>query len=166
MVERTQQVLSELHDLIASARAVPMSASCMISRGDALALIEKANAALADDLTEAQRITATSLETLERAQEEARQIVAAAEEKASYLATTDPVHEEARHKAALLEAKAVADAEALRREADTYVDARIAAFEASLQKTLTQMHVMRERLSTRSALDDDTGTHALPRLDG
>lgn len=59
----------------------------------------------------------------------------------------------------------MADADALRREADTYVDARIAAFEASLQKTLAQVRVMRERLSRRSALDDDTGTHALPRLD-
>jgi len=27
------------------------------------------------------------------------------------------------------------------------------------------VRVMRERLSRRSALDDDTGTHALPRLD-
>ena len=165
MVERTQKVLSELHDLVASAKGVPMSASCMISRADALALIERANAALGDDLAEAQRVTATSLETLERAQVEARQIVAAAEDKARYLATQQPVHEEARRKAGMVEAKAIADAEALRREADTYVDARIAAFEASLQKTISQVRVMRERLASRSALDDDTATHALPRLD-
>ena len=150
MVERTQKVLAELHDLVAGAKGVPMSASCMISRADALALIERANSALGEDLAEAQRVTATSLETLERAQQEARQIVAAAEEQARYLATRDPVHEEARRKATLLEA---------------YVDARIASFEASLQKTLAQVRVMRERLSRRSALDDDTGTHALPRLD-
>lgn len=165
MVERTQKVLSQLHDLVAGAKGVPMSASCMISRADALALIERANAALVEDLAEAQRVTATSLETLERAQVEARQIVAAAEEKARYLATQQPVHEEARRKAAMVEAKAVADAEALRREADTYVDSRIAAFEASLQKTISQVRVMRERLASRSALDDDTATHALPRLD-
>ena len=106
MVERTQKVLSELHDLVAGAKGVPMSASCMISRADALALVERANAALVEDLAEAQRVTATSLETLERAQVEARQIVAAAEEKAKYLATQQPVHEEARRKAALVEAKA------------------------------------------------------------
>ena len=40
MVERTQKVLSQLHDLVAGAKGVPMSASCMISRADALALVE------------------------------------------------------------------------------------------------------------------------------
>lgn len=165
MVERTQKVLTQLHDVVAGAKGVPMSASCMISRADTLALIEKARAALVEDLAEAQRVTATSLETLERAQVEARQIVEAAEEKARYLATQDPVYEEARRKASLLETKALEDAEGLRREADAYVDSRIAAFEASLQKTLGQVRVMRDRLSRRSALDDDTSTRALPRLD-
>jgi hypothetical protein len=71
--------------------------------------------------------------------------------------------EAARAKATQLEAKALADVEALRREADSYVDARIASFEAGLQKTMSQVRTMRDRLATRSALDD-TSTKALPRL--
>ena len=71
--------------------------------------------------------------------------------------------EAARSKAAQLEAKALADVDALRREADAYVDARIASFEAGLQKTMSQVRTMRDRLATRSALDD-TSTQALPRL--
>ncbi len=164
MVDRTAGVLDELHGLITHAKAVPMSASCMINRADALALIDQAKAALGEDVGEAHRITNTSLETLERAQEEARQIVAAAEERAAYLASQDPVHEEAHRKAAALEVKALADTEALRREADAYVDARIATFEAALHKTMTQVRTMRERLASRSALDDDS-TRALPRLE-
>ena len=64
----------------------------------------------------------------------------------------------------LLPGAALADVEALRREADAYVDARIASFEAGLQKTMSQVRTMRDRLATRSALDD-TSTQALPRVE-
>lgn len=163
MVERTREVLAQLRHLVDGAKAVPMSASCMVNRGEALALIDAAATALEEDVGEAQRVTATSLETLERAQDEARQIIASAEETAQYLASQTPVMEVARKKAAQLEAKSLADAEALRREADAYVDARIASFEAGLQKTMSQVRTMRDRLASRSSLDD-TSTQALPRL--
>ncbi|HQZ00094.1 MAG TPA: hypothetical protein PKV13_00620 [Propionicimonas sp.] len=162
MVERTTEVLRELRDLVNNAKSVPMSASCMVNRAQAIELIEKATKALADDVGEAQRVTATSLETLERAQAEAAQIIVSAEERASYLASQTPVMEEAKRKAAALEAKALADAEGLRREADAYVDTRIASFEASLQKTVSQVRTMRERLASRSSLDDGS-TQLLPR---
>lgn len=162
MVERTTEVLRELRELVNNAKAVPMSASCMVNRAQALELIDKATQALSTDVGEAQRVTATSLETLERAQVEAAQIIASAEEKASYLASQTPVMEEAKRKAAALEAKALADAEGLRREADAYVDTRIASFEASLQKTMGQVRTMRERLASRSSLDDGN-TQLLPR---
>ena len=59
-------------------------------------------------------------------------------------------------------AATIAEAEALRREADAYVDTRIATFEASLQKTMGQVRTMRERLASRSSLDD-SNTQMLPR---
>lgn len=165
MVERTNEVLARLRQIVANAKAVPMSASCMVNRSEVLALLDEATEALHTDVGEAQRVTATSLETLERAQEEAAQIIASAEERAEYLSSQTPVMELARKKAVQLEAKALADSEALRREADAYVDARIASFEASLAKTVSQVRTMRDRLASRSSLDD-TSTQALPRLQG
>lgn len=163
MADRTQVVLANLRELVQGAKAVPMSASCMVNRAETLALIDKAIAALADDTREAERVTAASLETLERAQEEASQIIRAAEEKAAYLAGATPVMEAAKAKAAELERRSILEAEALRREADAYVDGRIASFEAGLQKTMGQVRVMRERLARRSQLDDNETT-ALPKL--
>lgn len=163
MADRTQVVLATLRDVVRGAKAVPMSASCMVNRSETLALIDQALAALVDDTREAERVTATSLETLERAQEEAAQIIKAAEEKAAYLAGATPVMEAAKAKAAELERRSIAEAEALRREADAYVDGRIASFEAALQKTMGQVVTMRERLARRSRLDDNETT-ALPRL--
>lgn len=163
MAERTQVVLASLREVVQGAKAVPMSASCMVNRAETLALIDQAIAALADDVKEAERVTATSLETLERAQEEAAQIIKAAEEKAVFLAGSTPVMETAKVKATELERRSIAEAEALRREADAYVDSRIASFEAALQKTMAQVQTMRQRLAHRSQLDDNETT-ALPRL--
>lgn len=163
MVDRTLAVLSNLRDLVQHAKSVPMSASCMVNRSEVLGLIDKAMDALAEDTREAERVTATSLETLERAQLEAAQIIKAAEDKAVFLAGSTPVMEAARAKAAELERRSIAEAEALRREADAYVDGRIASFEAALQKTMGQVRTMRSRLASRSLLDDNETT-ALPRL--
>ena len=82
MVERTREVLQQLRQLVEGAKSVPMSASCMVNRTEALSLIDQATQALDSDVGEAQRVTATSLETLERAQAEAAQIIASAEERA------------------------------------------------------------------------------------
>jgi hypothetical protein len=163
MADRTKAVLATLREQVQGAKAVPMSASCMLNRAETLALIDKALAALVDDTREAERVTATSLETLERAQDEAILIIKAAEEKAVYLASSTPVMEKAKAQAAELERRSIAETEALRREADAYVDARIASFEAALQKTVGQVQTMRQRLARRSQLDDSETT-ALPRL--
>jgi predicted deacylase len=170
MIDRTEQALQRLKEMVTKAKSVPMSASCMINRSELMALVDEALEGLSDDFQEAQRVTSTSLETLERAQQEARQIVAAAEERARYLASQGPVQEEAQRQAVVVQQKALADAEALRREADAYVDARIASFEAGLLKTMAQVRTMRDRLARRSSLDQDAvqddATHTLPRVEG
>lgn len=163
MAEHTAEVLASLRILVQNAKSVPMSASCMINRAEALALVDRAAAALAEDLDESQKVTASSLETLQRAQEEAARIIKAAEDKAAYLVSQSPISTEARRKAALLEQKSITEAEALRREADAYVDTRIATFEAGLAKTMSQIRTMRARLASRSGLDDGE-TQSLPRL--
>lgn len=162
MAEQTGEMLVALRQLVLNAKAVPMSASCMVNRTEALTLIDRAVAALAQETEAARQATAGSREAVERAEREAAQIVRGAEEKAAFLVSQAPVLAEARRKAAVVEHRAVTETEALRREADTYVDSRIAAFEAGLQKTLTQVQTMRARLASRSGLDG-TDTHAPPR---
>ena len=161
--QRTEAVLLELQQLIEHAKAVPMSASCMVNRSEATALVGRARAALDEDTREAQRVTATSLETLERAQQEADQIIRAAEDKADYLAGQTEIVVRARQKAADMQAEALHEAEELRRETDTFIDQRIASFEADLQRTMSQIATMRSHLAKRSNLDA-SDTQALPRL--
>ena len=161
--QHTETVLLELQHLIEHAKSVPMSASCMVNRSDTIALVKRAMAALDEDTREAQRITATSLETLERAQQEADQIIRAAEDKADYLAGQTEIVVRARQKAADVQAEAMREADELRREVDAFIDQRIASFEAGLQRTMSQITTMRAHLAKRSNLDA-SDTQALPRL--
>jgi cell division septum initiation protein DivIVA len=156
-------MLTMLRTMVAEARNVPLSASCMLNRAEMLTVIDETMQALGEDLAEANSLTEKSQETLLRAQREADQIVAAAEEKAKFLANQTHVLLVARRKAAQLESRAIAEAEALRREADAYVDSRIAGMEAGLQKTMTQIKTMRARLASRSGLDAGETT-TLPRI--
>lgn len=158
MSESTAARLDALQALVLQAKAVPMSASCMLNRAEVLGLIEALKATHAEELAAAKSAANASPPALERARTEAAQIVQAAEQKAKYLVESSQVLVTARRRAGDLEARAIADAEGLRREADLYVDGRIAAMEAGLQKTLSQIQVMRSRLARRSGLDGDETT--------
>ena len=162
MADSTAGALNELQALVQQAKAVPMSASCMLNRAEVLGLIEALKVTHADELAAAKSAANARPPAVERARTEAAQIVQAAEQKASYLVESSQVLSTARKRAGELEARAIEDSEGLRREADRFVDGRIAAMEAGLQKTLSQIQVMRSRLATRSGLDaEQTGT--LPR---
>lgn len=165
MAERTADALAALRAIVSEARAVPMSASCMVNRAEVLELIDAARSALRTDLAEASELTGRAAETLARAEAEAAQIVTSAEERAAFLVAQSAILTEARRKAAQLEHRSVTEAAALRREADAYVDSRIAAFEAGLAKTMSHVQTMRARLATRSGLDGGE-TQGSPRVPG
>lgn len=164
MADTTAARLDALRALVQQAKNVPMSASCMVNRAEVLALIDAARAGLDEELAKANKVAETSYDTLVRAQAEAEQIVKAAEEKAEFLAGQSEVMQRARRQAAQVEARVQAETDALRREADAYVDTRIAGFEAGLAKTMTQIKTMRARLASRSGLDAGETT-TLPRVE-
>ena len=70
---------------------------------------------------------------------------------------------EANEYAVATRAQADEEARLIRVEADMYVDGRLAEFEASLQKTSSQVVFMREQLAKRSKLDD-SDVEALPSI--
>lgn len=155
MSESTVEQLDALQQLIEQGKAVPISASCMINRADALALVAAARSALTDELDAARLAAEASPPVLERAKAEAEAVVRAAQQEAERMVEASEVLQTAQQRADALRAETDAEAQALRKEADVYVDSRIAAMEAGLQKTLSQIQTMRARLATRSGLDAD-----------
>jgi vacuolar-type H+-ATPase subunit H len=120
-----EQRLAYLRELILHARAMPMSASCVINRGEVLAAIDEAIGNLPYEIADAQQVIDTSASKIAEGEEEAGRILAEAREHAA----------------------------ALRREIDEFIDARMASFESVLHKTTSQVRTARARLAERSGLD-------------
>ncbi len=159
----TLDVLKRIRTLVAEAKAVPMSASCMVNRAQLLALIDDATRVLPKDLTDSRAVIAERYTSNAAVREQAEQILANARAEARELASMSAVARLADEQAESVRDQAAQDAIALRVEADRYIDARLAAFEAELQKTQGQLKTMRTRLAARSHLDE-SDVEALPDI--
>ncbi|MDR0488906.1 MAG: hypothetical protein LBG99_05855 [Propionibacteriaceae bacterium] len=146
---QTERRLRDLKRTVVEARAVPMSASCMMNRADTLAILDAIIAGLEEDFE------ARSSEATPGTSKRAWDIVDQTE-----------IVQEARARAARIEAKAKAEQEQLLAEADRYVETRLAAFEAELQVTLSRVGVMRDRLMSRARAEEaanEPHTTIMPR---
>lgn len=149
-----QATLAELTAVVEGARAMPMSASCVVNRTEVLGLLSALSGQLPEALASAQQVLADRQGVLEQGEREAARIVEdARQERLRVLAGTDVVHE-AQEQADAVLARAREQAEALRAEVDEYVDAKLATFEVVLGKTLAAVGRGREKLAGRSELDE------------
>jgi regulator of protease activity HflC (stomatin/prohibitin superfamily) len=156
-----EEKLVYLRGLILNARAMPMSASCVINRSEVLAAIDDVIENLPDEIAYAQRVIDTSASKVAEGEAEAGRILAEAREHAASLAQHSEVVRVAEQVAVQVRSEADQEAAALRREIDEFIDARMASFESVLHKTASQVRTARARLAERSGLD----TGELPKLD-
>ena len=155
MAERqtAEEKLARLRELILNARAMPMSASCVINRGDVLSAIDDVIENLPDEIADAQDIIDRSQAKIAEGEAEAGRILAEAREHAAKLAQHSEMVRVAEQQAAQMRADAEEDVAALRRETDQFIDSRMAGFESVLHKTASQVKTARLRLAERSGLD-------------
>lgn len=157
MVEResAEDRLKRLREMIATARSMPMSASCVINRGDVLTVIDDIIDHLPDEIAAAQEVIDTSQAKVSDGENRAAQIVADAQEHAAELAEETEIVTLAKERATTIVADAEAEAVALRKETDIFIDARMASFESVLHKSTSQVKTARARLAERSGLDPE-----------
>jgi len=150
---RAEERLAYLRELILNARAMPMSASCVINRGEVLAAIDDVIENLPDEIADAQRVVEMAAYKIAEGEAEAGRILAEARNHAANLAQHSEVVRVAEQVAVQMRADADVEAAALRRETDGFIDARMASFESVLHKTASQVRTARARLAERSGLD-------------
>jgi hypothetical protein len=150
---RAEERLAYLRELILNARAMPMSASCVINRGEVLAAIDDVIENLPDEIADAQRVVEMAAYKIAEGEAEAGRILAEARNHAANLAQHSEVVRVAEQVAVQMRADADLEAAALRRETDEFIDARMASFESVLHKTASQVRTARARLAERSGLD-------------
>jgi len=145
--------LAEISALVESARAMPMSASCVVNRADLLALVGDLEALLPETISQAQEVLGDKESVVEEGRREAEKIVAAARAERRRLIEATDVHQEASEEAERVLEEARQSAEAMRVEVEDYVDAKLANFEIVLTKTLSAVERGRQKLSGRNELE-------------
>ncbi len=153
--------LDEITSLVESARAMPMSASCIVNRGEVLALLDELRALLPEELDLADQLLADREQVVSEGRSEAEHIMAAAEEERLRLVSETEVYAQAQREASRIIADAETEAAAMRAETDGYIDGKLATFEISLNKTLAAVHRGRDKLRGQAEeheLGDDTGS--------
>lgn len=151
-----QQKLDALAELIENARAMPMSASCIVNRAEVLDLLDDVRATLPQALADAQDLLARQDGVVAEGRHEADRIIDAAYAEQARLVSETEVFRQAQIEGERLVHEAEVNAERTRGEVDDYVDARLANFEVVLQKTLATVERGRAKLSGRAESGDLT----------
>jgi F0F1-type ATP synthase membrane subunit b/b' len=148
-IEKLQSAITMVNE----ARAVPLSASCVVHRGELLGILEEINQALPNDLASAQKLLANREGIIEEGRQSAEQLVAHAREEVARMVEQTAIVAAARVESARLIEEAHLRVEKEREEVDAYIDSRLATLEVILNKTLEAVNRGRDRLAGASDKD-------------
>jgi len=141
-----ETMLLQLRETIDAARTMPMSASVLVNRDEALELLADALRTLPEELRHARWLLKEREEYLSQARRDAEDIVEAARVQAERMVERTEVAREARRVAQQVVAHAEADSRRIRHEAEDYIDQKLAAFEVVLERTMQTVARGREQL--------------------
>ena len=133
--------------MVEEARGVPLSASCVLHRGEILEVLDGARAALPNDLEAARKIIASRDSLIEEGRTSAEAMIASAREEDSRMIEQTAIVSAAREEAQHILDDAHVEADAEREEVEKYIDSRLATLEVILNKTSDAVARGRERLA-------------------
>jgi hypothetical protein len=171
-----QDKLAQIIQLVEDARAMPMSASCLVNREEALGLLDELRAMLPEQLEQADVLLSDRDAVVEEGREAAKRLLDQARAEHDRLVEEQAVVMGARERAAIVITEANTESTRLLADADDYVDRKLAEFEIALDRLTQQVQRGRARLSERRAADlgrlpsdapyRDDGSDARDRTDG
>ena len=132
--------------LVEEARGVPLSASCVVHRGELLELLDGARNSFPQDFALAQQIIETREQIIEEARSSADSIIAHGREEVSRMIEQTEIVSAAHFEAKRILAAVEEDARVEREEIEAYIDSRLATLEVILKKSLDVVHRGREKL--------------------
>ena len=146
MTMNSIEKLNNAITVVEEARGVPLSASCVVHRGEMLEILEGARQDLPGDLFIAENLIAEKERVIEEGRNSAEAMIATAREDVARMIEQTSIVQAARDEAQRIldEARDVAEDE--RRELEAYIDGRLATLEVILNKTMDAVARGRERL--------------------
>lgn len=133
--------------MVEEARGVPLSASCVVHRGEMLEILDEARAALPGDLDEAEAIITSRDSIIEDGRISADSLVANAREEVARMVEQTSIVQAAREEAKKILDDARVIAEEERIQVEEYIDGRLATLEVILNKTMDAVARGRDRLA-------------------
>ncbi len=133
--------------MVEEARGVPLSASCVVHRGEMLEILDEARAALPNDLEDAEAIISSRDSIIEDGRISADTLVANAREEVARMVEQTSIVAAARDEAKKILDDARTIAEEERAQVEEYIDGRLATLEVILNKTMDAVARGRDRLA-------------------
>ena len=139
--------------IVEEARGVPLSASCVVHRGEMLEILNSARDFLPVDFITAEGILDDRDRIIDEGRTSAEAMIATAREDVARMIEQTSIVQAARDEAQRIldDARAVAEEE--RAEVEAYIDGRLATLEVILNKTMDAVARGRERLEGVSDKD-------------
>jgi cell division septum initiation protein DivIVA len=151
--------IDELIEIVESARAMPMSTSCVINRAQVLELLDQLKQGLPEEMDRARRVLSDRESVLEEGRREAERLRDRARgERDSIINNTD-ISREAQDAAGRMLSDARREADQIRADADEYVDQKLANFEVVLTKTLQAVGRGRDKMRGSNNPMEELGRH-------
>ena len=141
-----EQMLRRLHDIVASARPMPLSTSVMINRDEVLELLEEAIERLPEELRAARWLLKEREDYLTKVKHEGEEILEAARSRAERMVQRTEIVKASEARARKIIDAAQAEANRLKNECEDFCDAKLASFEIVLERTLKMVGAGREKL--------------------
>ncbi len=136
--------LQQLEELVAEAKSMPLSTSVLVNREEVLELVQEMRASLPEEIKQARWVVKDREQLLTKARKDAEGIIQQALEEQKRLVSQEEVVKASVHEAERLLDEARGQARQIRLEAEDYMDQKLAAFEATIQRTLEQIAQIRE----------------------
>jgi len=161
--------LEQLAQLISEAKSMPLSSSVLVNRDEVLQMIAEMQESLPEEIKQARWIVKDREDLLAKARAEGERVIEQAREEQRRMALKEEVARRAESEAQETLDDAQDRADSMRREAEDYVDGKLAQFEISLRriledsqgatrslaKTLDQVELGRERLRAPSTVAEE-----------
>ena len=139
--------LSSAITMIEEARGVPLSASCVVHRGEMLELLDDARSALPTDFASAQKVISARDAIIEEGRLSAEHMIFIAREDVARMVEQTSIVQIARDEARKILDDAREHAAREKETVEEYIDGRLATLEVILNKTQDAVSRGRERLA-------------------
>ncbi|MEP7059752.1 MAG: hypothetical protein ABI828_03385 [Actinomycetota bacterium] len=139
--------LAGLEEMVREAKSMPLSSSALLNRDEVLELLQQMQEELPEEIKQARWVVKDREDLLAKARDESERIVAQAHEDQLKMARREEVVERARAEAERILEEAEDDSRRVRKEAEDYVDAKLAQFEIALRKILEDSQVATKGLA-------------------